>query len=87
MAAWLGEIKCPKCNHWQIPMKFCPNCGYEWASQPTWSGTLTKGWQDIPKEYETCEEYDPTVGYRGPVRRCQRCGEPDHGSRACDQDQ
>ena len=30
MATWLGEIKCPKCNHWQIPMKYCPKCGHKW---------------------------------------------------------
>jgi len=28
MANWSGEVKRPECNHWQIPMSYCPNCGY-----------------------------------------------------------
>ena len=30
MTTWLGEIKCPQCGHWQIPMTYCPSCGYNW---------------------------------------------------------
>jgi len=30
MATWLGEIKCPECGYWQIPMLYCPACGFKW---------------------------------------------------------
>lgn len=28
MSTWSGEVKCPKCSHWQIPMNYCPSCGH-----------------------------------------------------------
>ena len=27
MANWLGEVKCPQCGCWQLPMNYCPKCG------------------------------------------------------------
>ena len=30
MATWLGEIPCPDCDHWQIPMAYCLKCGHKW---------------------------------------------------------
>lgn len=30
MTAWLGEIPCPNCRHWQFPMTYCPKCGHKW---------------------------------------------------------
>ena len=28
MPSWSGEIKCPECGAWQIPLNYCPNCGH-----------------------------------------------------------
>ena len=33
MSIWLGEITCPKCGHWQIPMSYCPSCGYSFKGK------------------------------------------------------
>ena len=35
--AYSGEVKCLKCGLWQIPRKFCPECGYDFSLSPTFS--------------------------------------------------
>jgi len=70
MPTWLGEIQCPKCSHWQIPMKFCPACGYDWSGQRTWTMTIHP-------------QPDPESTAGALLRRCRYCGELEHGSGAC----
>lgn len=41
-----SDIKCPKCGHWQIPIHYCPLCGYDWeaARQETWK-QIKEDWE------------------------------------------
>ena len=44
MSTWSGEVKCPKCGHWQIPMNYCPSCGHAFGGVYTATYSLTLGW-------------------------------------------
>jgi hypothetical protein len=41
MSIWLGEITCPKCGHWQIPMSYCPNCGFSFKEEKFYSNVTS----------------------------------------------
>lgn len=65
MSTWSGEVKCPQCGWWQIPMNYCPKCGHAFGGVFGAWGSPTPRAADLPnvtvyRLCPNCHQFHPS---------------------------